>query len=152
MTSFNNVETANVVWVFAKWGVAPSSSAWLPAFLSQLSSQLLSLQPPEICSVLWAAAMSRITLPVPLLDSLMLEAQVKFDGFTGQALGTLGWALARMDVKPRRMWVQDFLRHSLVLFPVLASGARDQPFTNLLWAVACWEEQPPSAWLQEYCR
>jgi len=74
--TFNNVETANVVWVFAKWGAIPSSPAWLPAFLDQLSSQLLTLQPPEICSVLWAAAMNRITLPVTLLDSLMLEAQV----------------------------------------------------------------------------
>jgi len=49
-------------------------------------------------------------------------------------------------------YLQDFLRHSLALLPVLSSARRDQPFTNMLWALACWEEQPPAAWLQEYCR
>ena len=75
MTTFNNIETANLVWVFAKWGVPPSSS-WLAAYSSQLQAQLLMLQPPELCSVLWAATMLQLKLPNPVLDALLLEAQV----------------------------------------------------------------------------
>jgi hypothetical protein len=37
--------------------------------------------------------------------------QVKFVGFNGQAFGTLAWSLARMDVKPKPLWLQvGFLR------------------------------------------
>jgi len=167
MSGFNNIETANVIWVFAKWGVTPQPS-WLVAFSSQLQQQLLSLQPPELCSVLWAAAMLGLQLPNPVLDALLLEAQVcgccgsgvgwrkisrrsvaargvvekklqevgeearycmggvlqnhkppctatsrplpcaqvKFVGFTGQGLGTLSWSLARLDIRPKPMWLQ----------------------------------------------
>lgn len=75
MHTLNNIETANLVWVFAKWGVTPSPT-WLAAFSAQLQSQLLSLQPPELCSVLWAAAMMQLQLPNPVMDVLLLEAQV----------------------------------------------------------------------------
>eukprot|EP00879_Flechtneria_rotunda_P032899 GHRR01036351.1.p1 GENE.GHRR01036351.1~~GHRR01036351.1.p1 ORF type:complete len:102 (-),score=12.06 GHRR01036351.1:208-513(-) len=73
--TLNNIETSNAVWVFAKWGVKPSD-AWLSAFLSHLPSQLLTMQPPEICSVLWAAAMMPLHLPSQVLDGLLLESQV----------------------------------------------------------------------------
>jgi hypothetical protein len=78
MHTLNNIETANLVWVFAKWGVTPSP-AWLAAFSAQLQAQLLSLQPPELCSVLWAAAMMQLQLPNPVMDVLLLEAQVGVD-------------------------------------------------------------------------
>lgn len=75
MLGFNNIETANLIWVFAKWGVAPSGP-WLAAYSNQLQAQLLALQPPELCSVMWAAAMMQLALPNPVLDALLLEAQV----------------------------------------------------------------------------
>jgi hypothetical protein len=34
------------------------------------------MQPPELCSVLWAAAMLQLQMPAELLDGVMLEAQV----------------------------------------------------------------------------
>ncbi|KAF6262222.1 hypothetical protein COO60DRAFT_661786 [Scenedesmus sp. NREL 46B-D3] len=151
MHSLNNVETANVLWAFAKWG-APPTAGWLASYLAHLPSQLLALQPPELCSVLWAAAMLQLQLPGELLDGVLLEAQVKFGGFTGQGLGTLAWSLARMDMRPKRFWLQDFVRHSGAMLPALAGGQRDQAFTNIIWALGCWEHHPPQAWLQEYCR
>jgi hypothetical protein len=75
MHSLNHIETANVLWAFAKWG-APPSAAWLAAYLAHLPSQLLAMQPPEMCSVLWAAAMLQLPVPAELLDGIMLEAQV----------------------------------------------------------------------------
>jgi hypothetical protein len=75
MSTFNNIETANLIWVFAKWGVTPTAP-WLAAYSNQLQAQLLALQPPELCSVLWAAAMMQLALPNPVLDALLLEAQV----------------------------------------------------------------------------
>uniref|UniRef100_A0A383VQ41 FAST kinase leucine-rich domain-containing protein n=1 Tax=Tetradesmus obliquus TaxID=3088 RepID=A0A383VQ41_TETOB len=105
MPSLNHIETANVLWAFAKWGTPPSP-AWLAAYLAHLPGQLLALQPPELCSVMWAAAMLQLALPAELLDGLLLEAQVKFGGFTGQGLGTLAWSLARLDIRPQPFWLQ----------------------------------------------
>lgn len=79
-------------------------------------------------------------------------SQVKFVGFSGQALGTLSWSLARMDVKPKAIWLESFLRYSQQQLPALATARRDQPFTNIIWALACWEYVPPTPWLQEFCR
>lgn len=78
--------------------------------------------------------------------------QVKFSGFTGQGLATLSWSLARMDVKPKGMWLLDFLQHSQRCLPALARHRRDQPFTNIIWALACWDAEVPAVWLQEFCR
>jgi hypothetical protein len=36
----------------------------------------------------------------------VLLLQVKFGGFSGQGLGTLAWSLARMDIRPKRFWLQ----------------------------------------------
>jgi hypothetical protein len=77
MSSLNHIETANVLWAFAKWAVPPSPP-WLASYLAHLPSQLLAMQPPEIASVLWAAAMLQLQLPAQLLDGIMLEAQVCF--------------------------------------------------------------------------
>ncbi|WIA35018.1 hypothetical protein OEZ86_003512 [Tetradesmus obliquus] len=151
MPSLNHIETANVLWAFAKWGTPPSP-AWLAAYLAHLPGQLLALQPPELCSVMWAAAMLQLALPAELLDGLLLEAQVKFGGFTGQGLGTLAWSLARLDIRPQPFWLQDFVRHSGVMLPAMAAIKRDQGFTNLIWALGCWGHAPPQAWLQQYCR
>lgn len=75
MSTFNNIETANLLWVFAKWGITPQPP-WFLAYSSQLQSQLLALQPPELCSVVWSAAMMGLQLPNPVMDALLLEAQV----------------------------------------------------------------------------
>jgi hypothetical protein len=68
------------------------------------------------------------------LLSLHVLLQVKFDGFTGQGLGTLGWALARMDVKPRRMWVQVRSKQSQQSVPCVvswSSGKHDKTSASL---------------------
>lgn len=83
MHTFNNIETANLVWVFAKWGVTPTAP-WLAAYSRQLQAQLLALQSPELCSVLWAAAIMQLGLPNPVLDALLLEAQVGAVCFGGE--------------------------------------------------------------------
>lgn len=57
-----------------------------------------------------------------------------------------------MDVKPKAMWLHDFVRYSQLQLPALATAKRDQPFTNIIWALACWEHVPPKPWLQEFCR
>jgi hypothetical protein len=84
MHSLNHIETANVLWAFAKWS-APPSPGWLASYLAHLPSQLLAMQPPELCSVLWAAAMLQLQVPAELLDGIMLEAQVRYE---------LGWLLS----------------------------------------------------------
>ncbi len=77
MSDLNPVETANALWAFAKWGVQPSEP-WSASCLARLRSLLLQLGPPELCSVLWAAAMLRLQLPTALLDGFLLEAQVGY--------------------------------------------------------------------------
>jgi hypothetical protein len=46
MHSLNHIETAHVLWVFAKWAALPSPG-WLAAYLAHLPSQLL-LSPPHV--------------------------------------------------------------------------------------------------------
>lgn len=36
-------------------------------------------------------------------------AQVKFDAFNGHGLATLAWALCSLDVRPRRLWLEDYV-------------------------------------------
>ncbi|KAF8056355.1 UBP11 [Scenedesmus sp. PABB004] len=180
LPSLNNVETANALWVFAKWGAPPAP--WLAAYVAHLPGQLLALQPPELCSVVWAAAMLQLQLPAAVLDSLLLDAQARARAARPRAApqraaAALSTALnltgrpARRRARPSSQvkfgsfsgqgfgtlaWalarMDDFVRHAGAALPGLSGGARDQPFTNIIWALGCWEHAPPPGWLQEYCR
>jgi hypothetical protein len=57
-----------------------------------------------------------------------------------------------MDIRPTRMWLQDYVRHVQGQLPALSRQPRDQPFTNIIWALACWQHSPPHGWLGTYCR
>lgn len=76
MAALNEQELGNAVWAFAKWGRPPSAD-WLDRFLSQLPRCAVRMEPPAICSTLWAAAMLGLKLPPSLVDSILLESQVR---------------------------------------------------------------------------
>ena len=69
------------------------------------------MAPPTACSVAWAAAMMGLRLPPSLMDALLLESQVKFSAFNAHGLATLAWSLCSMDVRPRQLWLEDYVSH-----------------------------------------
>lgn len=76
MPSLNEQELGNAVWAFAKWG-RPPSNPWLERLLQRLPSCIVSMEPPAICSILWAAVMLELKLPTALVDAILLESQVR---------------------------------------------------------------------------
>lgn len=75
--------------------------------------------------------------------------QVKFAAFSAHGFTTFAWSVCRLDIRPRRFWIEDFVRHT---YAMLASFGNDQCFTNTIWALSNWEHIPPDSWLKEYCR
>ncbi|KAI8471613.1 MAG: hypothetical protein J3K34DRAFT_520429 [Monoraphidium minutum] len=148
MPSLNEQELGNAVWAFAKLGRRPSA-AWLSRLLAHLPSRAVRMEPPAICSTLWAAAMMGLELPAALVDAVLLESQVKFPAFNAHGLATLAWSLCSLDVRPRRLWLDDYVVHTGTR---MAGWSNDQCFTNTLWALSNWEHRPPDAWLDECCR
>ncbi len=76
MPTLNEQELGNALWAFAKWG-RPPSAPWLERFLASLPATVVTMAPPSICSVMWAAVMMGLKLPAPLVDSILLESQVR---------------------------------------------------------------------------
>jgi hypothetical protein len=76
MGGLNEQELGNALWAFAKWG-RPPSDAWLERFLARLPGCVVRLEPPGVCSVLWAAAMLGLRLPEALVDAMLLESQAR---------------------------------------------------------------------------
>ena len=82
MPSLNEQELGNALWAFAKWG-RPPPDAWLARFLARLSTCVVGMAPPAICSTLWAAVMLGLKLPAALVDAILLESQARARMFCG---------------------------------------------------------------------
>lgn len=107
-------DLSNTLWALGTLRLQPPAGAeggrWWEAAQASVAAALWDFTGVGVANLLWGVARLRLQLSPQLGQLLLWQAHRRFPDMDAQLLASLGWAVARLQLRPRLHWLHHYGR------------------------------------------